>query len=80
MTRRSRRTPTPLITHFARSRIPQPPVVEVKVIVGNVFTGKHLEKTQPTYAIVVFMTSVTTILAPPVLRYLLRKQPALVTA
>jgi hypothetical protein len=55
-------------------------VVEVKVIVGNVFTGKHLEKTQPTYAIVVFMTSVTTILAPPVLRYLLRKQPALVTA
>lgn len=30
--------------------------------------------TQATYAIVVFMTTVTTVLAPPLLRYLFRKE------
>ena len=30
--------------------------------------------TQSTYAVVVFMTAVTTVLAPPLLRYLFRKE------
>jgi Kef-type K+ transport system membrane component KefB len=52
---------------------------EVALIVA--LAGLNAEiVTQPTYAIVVFMTAVTTILAPPLLRYLLRSQTAPVTA
>jgi Kef-type K+ transport system membrane component KefB len=44
---------------------------EVALIVALVgLTSKIV--TPPTYAIVVFMTAVTTLLAPPVLRYLYR--------
>jgi Kef-type K+ transport system membrane component KefB len=52
---------------------------EVALIVA--LAGLNAEiVTQPTYAIVVFMTAVTTILAPPLLRYLLRSQTAPGTA
>jgi Kef-type K+ transport system membrane component KefB len=52
---------------------------EVALIVA--LAGLNAEiVTQPTYAIVVFMTAVTTILAPPLLRYLLRSQTAPVPA
>lgn len=42
---------------------------EVALIVALIGLNSHIV-TQPTYAIVVFMTAVTTILAPPMLRYM----------
>lgn len=47
---------------------------EVALIVA--LAGRNAQIVSPlTYAIVVFMTAVTTILAPPLLRYLFRNQP-----
>jgi Kef-type K+ transport system membrane component KefB len=47
---------------------------EVALIVALVGLQSKIV-TQSTYAIVVFMTAVTTLLAPPILRYLYRKEP-----
>ena len=47
---------------------------EVALIVALVGLNSHIV-TQPTYAIVVFMSAVTTLLAPPILRYLFSIKP-----
>jgi Kef-type K+ transport system membrane component KefB len=52
---------------------------EVALIIALVGLNSQIV-TQSTYAIVVFMTAATTILAPPLLRYLFRNQSALVAA
>jgi Kef-type K+ transport system membrane component KefB len=46
---------------------------EVALIVALVGLNSHIVQ-QPTYAIVVFMTAVTTLLAPPMLRYMFREE------
>jgi Na+:H+ antiporter len=46
---------------------------EVALIVALVGLNSHIVH-QPTYAIVVFMTAVTTLLAPPMLRYMFREE------
>ena len=46
---------------------------EVALIVALVGLNSHIVR-QPTYAIVVFMTAVTTLLAPPMLRYMYREE------
>jgi Kef-type K+ transport system membrane component KefB len=46
---------------------------EVALIVALVGLNSHIV-TPPTYAIVVFMTGVTTLLAPPMLRYVYRRE------
>jgi Kef-type K+ transport system membrane component KefB len=46
---------------------------EVALIVALVGLNSHIVS-EPTYAIVVFMTAVTTLLAPPLLRYLYRDE------
>jgi Kef-type K+ transport system membrane component KefB len=48
---------------------------EVALIVALVGLNSQIV-TQSTYAVVVFMSAVTTILAPPILRYLFRKEVA----
>jgi Kef-type K+ transport system membrane component KefB len=48
---------------------------EVALIVALVGLNSHIVS-QSTYAVVVFMTAVTTLLAPPLLRYLFRKEGA----
>ena len=52
---------------------------EVALIIALVGLNSEIV-TQATYAVVVFMTAATTILAPPLLRYLFRNQRALVAA
>ena len=47
---------------------------EVALIVALVGLNSHIVS-QPTYAIVVFMSAVTTLLAPPLLRYLFSIKP-----
>lgn len=47
---------------------------EVALIVALVGLNSHIV-TQPTYAIIVFMSAVTTLLAPPLLRYLFSIHP-----
>jgi Kef-type K+ transport system membrane component KefB len=48
---------------------------EVALIVALVGLNSQIVS-QSTYAVVVFMTAVTTLLAPPLLRYLFRKEGA----
>jgi Kef-type K+ transport system membrane component KefB len=52
---------------------------EVALIVALVGLNSQIV-TQSTYAVVVFMTAVTTVLAPPILRYLFRGEARLITA
>jgi len=52
---------------------------EVALIIALVGLSSQIV-TQSTYAIVVFMTAITTLLAPPALRYLFRNEPSSATA